>query len=266
MNRQNHQQLQPAYVLHQRPYRDTSAIVDLFTLEQGRISVVVRGIRKPKSKWMGIVRAFQPLLVNWIGKGDLGTLIKAETQGQPQLIAAKYIMSGLYMNELIIRLLYSRDQNVELFSCYSHSIKKISDLSAQPPVAHTPTREQKLQLELILRKFEVQLLQSLGYGLILDHDATSGEVIRENKMYIYSFGHGPEHRSATACPTEDNKNAHGLAISGRTLLALGSGRLSCVPNTVETLREAKRLMRYLLSGYLGSKNLNSREIYSTYGR
>lgn len=234
--------MQPAYVLHQRPYQDSSAIVELFTPEYGRVGVVAKGIKRPKSPWRGLLQAFQPVLVSWVGRGELATLTGVDAQGEVLRMPPAVMASGFYLNELLMRLLHRHEAQVELFSCYDSTVRQLASLAAdrQPPVG---------ELEVALRRFELRLLASLGYALVLDHDVASGVPIERERLYRYQLERGP---LAAGDDTE------GIVVHGGTLLALNNGRLE----TDEERREAKRLMRAVLGRHLGDKPMFSRQLLS----
>jgi DNA repair protein RecO (recombination protein O) len=232
--------MQPAYVLHQRPYRDSSAIVELFTPEHGRVGVVAKGVKRPKSPWRGLLQAFQPLLVSWSGRGELATLIGVDTQGETQRLPPAVIASGFYLNELLMRLLHRHDAHVELFSCYDSTVRHLAALTSDGEPAQAG-------LEVALRSFEIQLLASLGYGLVLDHDVASGAPIEREKTYRYQIERGP---------VADAGNGEGIVVHGSALMAMET---KCL-DTEQDRREAKRLMRAALGRHLGDKPLFSRQL------
>jgi DNA repair protein RecO (recombination protein O) len=235
--------MQPAYVLHQRAYRDTSALIELFTPEHGRLGVVAKGVRGAKSRWRGVVQIFQPLLVSWSQRGELGTLIAAEAQGAALSPAPAFIASGFYLNEILMRLLIRHDPQLELFGWYDAALRSIAEISPADVEAN-------LALEIILRGFELQLLATLGYGLVLDHEVERGAPVRADQRYHYHIDHGP----VLAGESQDSETA--LSIGGSSLLALQAGDLS----DDTTRREAKRLLRAVLARHLGNKPLHSREL------
>lgn len=233
--------MQPAYVLHQRAYRDTSALVELFSPEHGRVGVIARGVRGKKSRWRGILQVFQPLLVSWTLRGELGTLTAVEAQGPALMQAPEFIASGFYLNEILMRLLTRHDPHAELFGSYDSVLREVAGIDAGDGDAN-------ILLESLLRKFELQMLTSLGYGLVLDHDVESGAVICSNQEYTYFFERGPVAATSTG---------EGVAnISGNTLIALQAGDLS----EQKTRKEAKYLLRAILGQYLGNKPLLSRQL------
>src|SRR5579885_3032608 len=145
-------QLQPAYVLHHRPYRDTSRIVELFTRDHGRLTVFARGVRGGKSGWAAALQSFQPLLASWSGKGEAGQLTGAELVGEPTTLASSRLMSGFYLNELLLKLLHNHDPHPDIYQLYDQTM--------------TTLKSEADQL-VALRLFEKNLLNALGFGLQL---------------------------------------------------------------------------------------------------
>ena len=241
--------MQPAYVLHQRAYRDTSAILELFTPEQGRVGVIAKGVRGNKPRWRGLLQTFQPLLISWTQRGELGLLTAAEAQGPALMISPAYIASGFYLNEILLRLLQRHDAQLELFGGYDAALRSLPTLAMQDTVDNHFTT-----LEITLRRFEMRLLSALGYGLLLDHDAQDMTPIQPGQNYIYHLEQGPvlaDERDAT----QDARQS-GIRISGQTLLAMQADDLS----DALTRREAKQLLRAVLGQHLGPKPLQSRQL------
>ncbi|NOX76681.1 MAG: DNA repair protein RecO [Gammaproteobacteria bacterium] len=232
-------QLQPAYVLHQRAYRDTSALLEIFTPEHGRVGVVGRGVRAPKSRRRALLQPFQPLLISWNQRGELGSLAGVEAQGQALRITSAFIASGFYLNELLMRLLVRDDAQMELFGMYDATLRAIALVLPEDEVA----------LEILLRRFELQLLKALGYGLVLDRDAASGGHIEPDAAYRYV----PERGAVLA--TELNRD-DGIPIAGSSLLSLARGELM----DRQARSDAKRLLRGVLARYLGPRPLQSRQL------
>ena len=225
----------PAYILHSKPYRDTSLIVDILTRSHGRIAAVAKGARQPKSKFNGILQPFTGLLVSWSGHSDLLTLTDAEAQGITLRLAGNKLMAGFYLNELLLRLLQRHDPHEELFEAYHQTLTRLA----------VSTED-----EVLLRQFEYYLLQEIGYGLILDHDVNTGEAVQSESHYCYYIEHGPVRIDTPAM----EKNS--LLLKGETLQALASGQLS----SAAMLKEAKYFMRAVISHHLGGKPLRSREM------
>ena len=247
-------QLQPAYIIHQRPFRDTSAILEVFSEAHGRHSLVAKGLKRPKSKLKGLLQPFQPLLLSWISKSELGTLTDAEMFSRPAIIKAKYIPSAFYLNELILHLLQRHDPHDDLFATYHQTLGNLQQLTGEPA--------DELRWQAYLRMFELALLQSMGYGLVMDHDVDEHAPINANVRYEYIVDHGPVR--------VHDKSSQRLSvdISGAALMMLADeNRLlaSCQQTDAasrELFREAKRLLRTVLDFHLGHKTLHSRVLFA----
>lgn len=223
--------LQPAYILHHRPYRDTSALLEVFAAEYGRISLIARGIRGPKSPLKGILQPFYPLLISWSGQSELMTLTQAELSSAPIILTHKALLSGLYLNELLVRILPRQDAHPELFKTYQTTLFHLTEsATAQAP----------------LRFFEKKLLEELGYALPLNTTADTHENIVAEAYYHFN----PDNGFIRVLQPE---TASSSLFSGRSLIALNLGEL--VDN--EILREVKRLMRLAINHCLGGKSLVS---------
>lgn len=223
---------QPAYVLHAYPYRETSLIIDVFSRDHGRVALLARGARRPRSLLRGLLLAFQPLELGWAGRGDVQTLMKAEWQGGQPLLAGRALFCGYYLNELLMHLLPRDDAHARLFSVYAETLQRFA-VGA---------------MESDLRCFERTLLQELGYGPTLETDA-DGVAIDVDANYVYEIERGPVRRSASGPST--------LTVSGRTLLDLARQDFS----DPRSLTEAKQLMRTLISHHTGGRSLISRKIF-----
>jgi len=227
---------QPAYVLHSMPFRETSLIVEVFTRDFGRMALLARGARRPRAAIRGLLLGFQPLEIGWAGKGEVLTLMKAEWVGGQPLLGGEALFCGYYLNELLMHLLPREDAHETLFAHYAETLQR---LAAHNDAA---TREGDL------RSFEKALLQELGYGLMLEHDA-AGEPIAADAFYTYRMEQGPV-RLAHA-------EADAQVVRGRTLLDLGGEDFS----DPRSRSEAKALMRTLLGYYLGGQELETRKIF-----
>lgn len=232
--------LEPAYVLHHRPYQDSGLLLEIFTPSHGRAGLVAKGVRKSKGRWQSLLQPFVPLLLSWSGRGELGTVTDAEMSGVPHALQGQVLLSGFYINELLIRLLHRHDPHAELFDYYHDLLQQLALLNDDA------AGRQQLQWQ--LRLFEKQLLQEIGYGLVLEHDVVSGAAIEPDVSYAYHLGEGP-------VPLMDGADAD-LVIGGGALLALASGELE----DAALLRDAKRLMRAALDQHLGGKPLHSRQL------
>ncbi len=229
--------LQPAYVLHQRPYRDTSRIVELFTREHGRFTVFVRGVRNRKTGLAAVLQSFQPLLISWTSKGEAGQLEAAEIMGEPRSLPPKSLLSGFYLNELLLKLLHIHDPQIDVFDLYNMTIERLK------------SEHQESQ---ILRIFEKRLLRALGFGLSLIREAESGFPIMADRSYRYVLEQGPLPILADVDPVKG-------VYSGATLLALEMEEFS----TSQQCNEARYLLRSVLDHVLDGRHLQSREILTS---
>ena len=223
--------LEPAWVLHHYPYRDSSMLVEVFGRDHGRVGLVARGARSPKSRWHSELQILHPLLLSWNMRGELGTLTGAEGRAVLAAGQGRKLLSVCYLNELLLRLLVRHDPHPTLFVAYEQAIAGID-----------------LAEEQALRYFEKHLLQELGYGMLLDHEFDSGQPVDPAGLYEYRLEQGP-----VRCRQQGDK---GIYLQGASLLELSGeyleGRQSC--------REAKNLTRAALSIYLGARPLKTRVV------
>lgn len=225
--------LQPAFILHRRPYRNTSLLLEIFSREHGRLGLVAHGATRSRSRLQGLLQPFTPLLLSWGGSGELGRLHSAEESAPPLLLLRNVALAGLYINELLVRLLPRHDEQPTLFAAYTHLLGALVTTTAEEP---------------LLRCFEKCLLEELGYGLNLEHTADCGEPISAARQYRYVLNYG-------ALPNESATD--GIAISGRSLLALRDGQL----HDPTLWGEIKQLTRAALREQLQGRSLKSRELY-----
>lgn len=230
---QNRIDLTPAYVLHSRPFRNTSLLVDLFTQQHGLISAVARSARGPKSRYQGQLQLFTPMLVSWSGIHELKTLSNIELNGMPIQLNQKPLFCGFYLNELLMRLLHKEDSHPNLFDLYHHSLRCL---------------EKNDSIPVVLRLFEKKLLDELGYGLPLKQDAKTREKIHPDCFYQYEHQHG-----FILCAQNNTKNI----FSGADLIAIAEERLD--NDTI--LQITKQLTRTAIQYLLGNKKLNSRDFF-----
>jgi len=225
-------QLEPAYILHSRSFRETSLIVEAFTREHGRVAVVARGVKSPKSRWRNALQPFRPLLLSWNQKSDLGTLTAADQVASPPALQGQALYCGLYLNELLMRLLHRGDPHAEVFERYRHLLSELA--SEAPP-------------QPLLRVFEKHLLEAIGYAMLLDREYEGGAEIQPDHWYDYQPQCGPVAVSAAG------KNR----VSGASLLALHAENLQ-----TEHLPELRMLMRSVIGYHLGDKPLASLSLFS----
>jgi len=234
MNARARQDNQPGYVLHTYAFRETSLVVEAFTRSHGRVAMVARGAKRPRSALRGSIMAFQPLGLSWSGRGELRLLLRAEWQGGQQRLQGQALLCGFYLNELLLKLLPREDAHEQLFLDYQAALARLAEES-QPGA--------------VLRRFEKALLRELGYALALDRDSASGTGIEPRNSYVYDPERGPIAVNGAA-PV-------GLVLSGQTLLDIVHDDYS----DPHTLLQAKALMRLLISHRLEQKPLNSRRIF-----
>ena len=224
-----------AFVLHMHPFRETSLIVEVFSRHHGRLALVARGARRPRSALRGLLMAFQPLELGWAGRGEVMTLMRAEWQGGQPLLGGQALLCGYYLNELLLHLLPREDAHERLFDVYAQTLRDFAD----------GVREDTLRL------FEKSLLQELGYGLQLERDV-SGAPIEAGQGYRYDVESGPTRIDATA-PDLDSP----WIVRGATLLALARHDLT----EPSALAESKALMRALIHHYLAGRELTTRRLF-----
>jgi DNA repair protein RecO (recombination protein O) len=223
--------LERAYVLHQRPYRDSSQLLECMTATRGRVGLVARGSRTSATRQRALLQPFVPLKLSWVRRGELGRLTHVEADGPSLALAGQRLLAAYYANELLLRLLARGDPNGEVFSCYSRCLAQLGEA---PSVART------------LRVFELDLLRALGYGLELDGDAATGEPLREELRYVYELEQGLRRG--------EPKDAGAELYSGRDLIALRDRTL----DDDASLRTAQRLLGRALREHLGERPLQSR--------
>jgi len=228
--------LQPAYVIHSRPYRDSSALLDVFTAEYGRIGVVARGMRRQSRRGSSaaLLQPFIPLLLSFSGRTELKTLVATESIAGGFLLCRERVFCGMYMNELLVRLLHRNDAHPALFAAYDQALKALTDTTA---------------VDTVLRHFEYRLLDELGYSFDLAADGASGQPILPSRVYCYQPGVGLVESSGVA------ERACAL-YGGSELLAMASGEFGG-----QARAAAKRLLREALAEHLGAAPLRSRELF-----
>lgn len=220
---------QPTFVLHARPYRETSLLVECLTRDHGRIGVVARGVRNERARLQRAqLEPFQRLAFDLIMKGELATLRTAEPSGVAQRLTGDAGMAGLYLNELVVRLTGRQDPNPELFDHYERTLRR---MAGGEPLAWT------------LRRFERDMLDALGYALPLDIDAIDGEPLDPALTYFYD----PE---SGVLP---GRAGDARGIRGADLLALAADE---APDTAG-LASLRRMMRQIISFHLGGGELKA---------
>lgn len=219
---------QPAFILHQRHYRESSLIVDALTQDFGRVSLLAKGVRKTKSKTAGILRPFVPLSLSFVGKADLKTLTDVEMLGHANELTGLAFYCGFYVNELVGNFLHKDDPHPEVFQDYQECLSQLA---------------LGLQIETALRVFELKLMDSIGYGVQLGYDLRQEKPINAHKKYSFNRDDGL---------VEDTDGQ----FPGSALLAMEQRQF----DDPGVLSEAKMLMRLIIDSRLQGKQLKSRSV------
>ncbi|MGI9291173.1 MAG: DNA repair protein RecO [Gammaproteobacteria bacterium] len=227
--------LEPAYILHSRAYRETSQILEVFTVSHGRLALIAKGARRPKSPLRGLLNPFQALRLSWSGRGEMQTLREAETVGPVDEVRSSVVMSCFYINELILKLLERADPHPDLFAHYSSLIAALKTGD---------------DIEPLLRVFELQLLGEIGYEPVLLHEAASHDPVEDEHLYEFIPDYGVQRFVS-------GRQDHAVFM-GKTLRAVSRHDLS----DADVLREAKQLLRLILNHHLGNRALQTRRVAS----
>lgn len=222
-------ELQPAFVLHRRPYSNTSLLLEVFLLHEGRMPLLAKGATGGRALGAALLQPFLPLLVSRSGRGEVKTLGRYEAAGPPLPLRGQQLYCGFYVNELMVRLVQREEPHPGLFAAYQATLSRLVEEGDPEPA---------------LRRFEIGLLGELGYGLLLEREAGSDAALDPAGRYDYEIERGP-----VATPAGE--------LGGATLLKLAAGE----PLAGEERREARRLLRRVLDHYLGGRPLKSRELF-----
>jgi DNA repair protein RecO (recombination protein O) len=224
-------QLQPCFLLHRRPFRDSSQLIEVLSLEHGRLSAVARGLnRRRRGGALGtLLQPFRPLLLSFAGRGELATLSDAEAAGAAITLGGDRLFSAFYLNELLSRLLHRHEAHPALFSLYGQALESLAGTAPLEPT---------------LRRFELALLSELGYAIDLTRDAGSDQALDPGASYRVDPDLGLRRESA------------GSGLPGAALLAIAAGDLDGASAPV-----AKRLTRELLAPHLGAEPLRARALF-----
>lgn len=231
-------QQEPGYVIHRRPWRETSLQIDVFSLNHGRVDLVARGASASKSPLKAQLQPFQPLLLDWTGRGSLKTLTQVDVRSAPILAKSHALFSGFYLNELLQRILPPADPYPLLFAAY---LDALASLSADA------------DLEPVLRRFERSLALALGYDFAWNLATDSGCQVSAGSYYGYHPQQGIVERP--------NAEVRVRQLSGNALLALAADDYS----DIESRRAAKRVMRALIDYLLQGRPLHSRQLFKQTG-
>lgn len=225
---------QPAFILHARPYRETSLLIEAFTRDHGRVGLIARGVRRERSRLpRGVLQALQPLLIGWIARGELGTLIGADMASAPFTLHGDALLAAIYVNELVQRLSGRNDAHAAAFAAYAQCLARLSESSG---MAWT------------LRRFERDFLADLGYALALTHTA-DGTPIEATVDYAYDPESGAtEWRNGSTHPR----------VRGDALLALDADESPGLDQLAQLRRLVRCVVRHLLGGDLNAWALSAR--------
>lgn len=225
-------QQQPAYVLHHRPFRDSSRILDVVTRDYGKVALVARGSRGAKSRLAGVLRPFLPLRLSWVARSDLGTLTGAEAAGAPGGIQGDSVLAGFYVNELLINFLHRHDPQPAIFSLYQEVIALLGSTS---------------NVAASLRSFEIRFLGLLGYAMNFECEAGGQRQLDPERHYDYRVEQGPVSVDRSSGP---------LVFPGSMLHSIQQQAF----DDPDVLRAAGRLLRTVITHHLGGKELKSRQV------
>ncbi|MBV8876713.1 MAG: DNA repair protein RecO [Gammaproteobacteria bacterium] len=219
--------LTPGYLLHHRPWRDTSRILEVLTREHGRLTLFARGVRGPHAKLAAVLQPFQPLLLSWSGRGEAAQLTGAERAAALAPLAQERLLAGFYLNELLLKLTTRHDALPELFDHYHATLEEL--------------RRGTAALAAALRVFEKRLLEILGYGIDLATEARSGSPIRPDAYYEFHPGVG-------LLPARAGDAG---SVCGHSVLSLAHERLQ----SARELEDARRLLQAALGACLEGRPL-----------
>ncbi|WP_181918844.1 DNA repair protein RecO [Wenzhouxiangella sediminis] len=229
MSRVEHQ---PGWVVHRRPWRETSLLVEFFAREHGRIGLVAKGARSARSPWRGLAEPFVPLSASWSRRGEMGTLTGLEPAGDRHALAGRALWCGLYVNELLLRLLERDDPHPTVFDACEAVFRGLA--GGDEPQS------------MLLRRFELALLSGMGVAPDFDFDAAGGDAIRPDGLYHLQpeVGFVPVERGGAG------------VFRGAAIRALAAGST----DQRETAREMRELMRTLIDHHLAGRELATRRL------
>ena len=242
-----------AYVLHSYPYRETSLILQAWTEKHGRMGLVAKGARRPKSANRSLLVPFQPLVIDWFGRGELRTLKTAEPAAPATPLAGQALLSAFYLNELLLKLTTRDDPHENLFVAYDEAISALRALSRSeigPRASAAIAAPGVTTIEPILRRFELAMLRELGYALELAREAGTHAPIVAEREYHYVLERGP----VPVAGGSEGDRRDAVRLRGLTLLDLERGRFE----DPDTIAQAKSLMRLLINHSLNGQELATR--------
>ncbi|MBL4821128.1 MAG: DNA repair protein RecO [Gammaproteobacteria bacterium] len=236
---ENRVYLQPAYILHKQAFQNTSLLIDFFCVDYGRVRAVARGGRRAKSKYRPLLQVFHPLLVSLTGKGEVKTVAAVESSVCAIELVGERLFSGLYLNELITRLLMSNIEHSMLYKNYQNALLELQGTE---------------DINTVLRRFELSFLTELGYGINLEQDCVSTEAVKADNIYLFVPDHGFEQVVAVQ---ESGPSATNIFL-GKHIMELRQLKFT----DKESRDAAKRILRLALQAHLGGKPLHSRSLFA----
>ncbi len=222
------------FVLHAHPYRETSLVLDVFTRDHGRVAMVAKGAKRPHSALRAVLQHFHPIALSWTGRGEVKTLTKAEYVGGMLPLSGDALLSGFYLNELLLRFCPREDAHPTLFRHYMATLTRLSH--GEPA-------------SFVLRSFERVLLQETGFAVAFDQCLRSGERVQPGLDYVYQPERGVRR-------THASDPSSWPVVSGQTLLDMAQDDYS----RAQTVSQSRALMRFLLHYYLQGAPLKTRQI------
>lgn len=227
---------QAAWLLHSRPFRDSSLLLDLLTRDHGRISAIARGARGAGSRTRALLQPLRPLQVSLTGSSELLSLRQVEAAGTALLLAGERLFAALYLNELLVRLVPGQESETGLFDLYASTLQLlVGDGDMEPG----------------LRKFELGLLELLGYGLQFAHESHSSDPVSNDALYYFAEDGGFVRQLQVHASESDR------LYPGHELLRIGAQDFSAA----STRLYAKRLLREALQRHLSERPITSRELF-----
>jgi DNA repair protein RecO (recombination protein O) len=224
-------ELTPGYLLHHRPWRDSSRILEVFTREYGRLTLFARAVRGPAARLAPVLQAFQPLLLSWSGRGEAPSLTAAERARHVPALPGERLLAAFYLNELLLKLTIRHDPLPELFDYYDAALGALRDAATLEPA---------------LRVFEKRLLEVLGYGLNLAAEARTGAPLEADAYYRFQPGRGFVAAVRGGAGT----------LAGDSLLSLARENLT----GARELEDARRVLQAALGACLEGRPLATRAV------
>lgn len=237
---------EPAFVLHARAWRETSLLVEVLSARHGRIGLLARGVRGAKRHPLrAALQPFQYVRFDAVQRGELAQLHAADALDAAPALAGEAALAAFYLNELVLRLAPRSDPHPELYAAYARARERLR-----------PPGDERARLAWLLRRFERDLLEALGFGLAFGLDG-DGRPIDPAARYLLDPEHGPRRLLS-----DRGHGERAAAATGRALLALAH---DAMPEE-EDLAGLRRALRPVLAHHLGGRGLKSWELMGELGR